>query len=153
MNVWTRALCNNNYSGGVNANYLPELTPGKPHVLLCPAGVPNVPEAPPNGPWKTYGMRRSADEWWTITPNNLLCEWKDPTHCQLTPAAFPVIADSCPTGGGGMQWFGILPAYGGATCLRHMGRANLLFLDFHVASWGNTELQKYGHNFTPAFPP
>ena len=152
-NIWTRALCIN-YSAGLDVNYLPPLAPGKPHVLICPSGDPSVwPSS--DYPWmaNTYGMRRSPAENWTITPNNLLCEWNDPTHCQLTPSAFPVIADSCPVGGGGMQWFGILPAYGGATSLRHMGRANLLFLDFHVASWGNTELQKYGHNFTPAFPP
>jgi len=157
-NTWTRALCIN-YSNGVNVNYLPPLAPGKPHALICPSGDPSVwPSS--NWPWmlNTYGMRRTADEWWTITPNNLVCE-QGAGHCQPTPAAFPMIADSCSTwnggssGGGGGQWYSIYAPYAGGTSLRHTKRTNLLFLDYHVASWGTAELQAYGHNFIPAFPP
>jgi len=151
-NVWTRALCEN-YSAGLDVNYLPPLRPGKPHVLICPSGSPSVwPSSDWPWPLNTYGMRRSWDEWWTITINNLVCEWGT-GHCSPSPAAFPVIADSCLAGGGGMQWFGIYAPYAGATSLRHTKRTNLLFLDYHVGTWGDTELQAYGHTFTPAFPP
>jgi len=153
-NVWTRALCNNYYSAGINANYLPDFMPGKSHVLVCPSGIPATvaPTTDIYWAWRNYGMRRSPLGSWTITPNNLVCE-EGVGHCQPSPATFPVIADSCMTGGGGEQWFGIYAPYAGATCLRHTKRTNVLFLDYHVASWGNAELQAYGHCFTPAFPP
>jgi prepilin-type processing-associated H-X9-DG protein/prepilin-type N-terminal cleavage/methylation domain-containing protein len=150
-NLWTRALCNNYYSAGLDVDYLPALVPGKPHVLLCPSGSPKVPEAPPSGPWMTYGMRGAWAEEWTTNPNNLVCE-EGAGHCQPSPSTFPVIADSSWNTPGSVQWFRIMPPFNTTASIRHNERANVLFVDFHVASWGTSDLQKYGHTFNPVTP-
>ncbi|MFA5206082.1 MAG: prepilin-type N-terminal cleavage/methylation domain-containing protein [Lentisphaeria bacterium] len=152
-NIWTRALCKNYYTSGLDMDYLPDFVPGKNHVLLCPSGIPKVvaPVTDIFRAWKCYGMRGAWDEWWTTDPNNLVCE-QGVGHCQPSPSTFPLIADSSWNSPGSEQWFRIMPPFNTTASIRHNGRANVLFVDFHVASWGASELQNYGHTFNPVTP-